>query len=594
MGRRRPSRTRLGRAGLGAVVGSVGVVALTAACGGIPSSGKVHAGAQLDGPPAVRVLAAPPVPGASPAEIVRGFLRAQPGLDDDAAVARSYLVGDTARSWATRPRVVVYPDESSLRIVAGAGGAFTVTTAVDATVDRSGVYAEAPVGAKAVLKLKLSRVGGQWRISSLDDPQTRWLTSFDLDRVYDQVPLYYGVPGTRVLVPDMRWFAATSGLATVVARAQLEAPPAYLRSAVTTGIPAGTSLALGSVPTAGSVASIDLTLSARQPGSGDRTLLWAQLAASVAQAPGVVTVRVLVNGKLLELPGQSIAGGTTAGALGYSVDAAPSSSAVSLSSAGGHAVLTQLASGIGNTGSAVKATLPSFTTPLRSLARSSDGREFAGVEVSGRSLLRVVGGKTTLALSSPGGLTDPSYDARHWLWTASSGAGISTKVHAILTATGSKDVTDVTPAAPWLDGRRITALRISRDGARALVTSTGRGGWRVEVTGIQRDSHGKPITLTTPLRLGLGLTDIIDAAWVDATSVALLAHHGTDKGSQPYLVTIGAGTAALPDVTGAVAIAAGNGPDSVTITTAKGDVLGRGGSSGWVAIGHGVDVAFPG
>ena len=74
----------------------------------------------------------------------------------------------------------------------------------------------------------------------------------------------------------------------------------------------------------------------------------------------------------------------------------------------------------------------------------------------------------------------------------------------------------------------------------------------------------------------------------------VLAHHGTDKGSQPYLVTIGAGTAALPDVTGAVAIAAGNGPESVTITTAKGDVLGRGGSSGWVAIGHGVDVAFPG
>jgi hypothetical protein len=576
--------------------GLAGLLALaaTAGCGGIPDSGRVHAGAQLDGPPAVRVLAAPPVPGATPVEIVRGFLRAQPGLDDDAAVARSYLAGEAARKWATRPRVVVYPDESSLRIVAGPAGTYTVTTAVDATVDASGTYTEAPAGTKNALKVKLSQIGGQWRITTMDDDQTRWLTSFDLDRVYAQIPLYYGVPGTRVLVPDLRWFAATSGLATVVARAQLEPPPPYLRPAVTTGIPPGTSLAVGSVPTAGSVASIDLTLSARQPGTGDRTLLWAQLAASVAQTPGVVTVRVLANGKLLELPGQSIATGTTAGALGYSIDAAPSSSAIALSTTDGHSVLTQLASGIGNTGSAVKATLPSFTTPLRALARSSDGREFAGVDATGRELLRVVDGKTTVALASSGGLTGPSYDARRWLWTASSGVGLVTKVHAVLTAAGSKDVTDVTPTAPWLDGRQVTALQISRDGARALVTSNGKGGWRAEVAGIVRDSHGRPIALTAPLRLGQGFSDILDAAWVDSTSVALLAHRATDKGSQPYIVSIGAETAALPDLVGALAIAAGDGPESVTIATAKGEIVGRGGSTGWVTIGRGLDVAFPG
>ena len=584
---------RAGRAA-GAVLVMV-FAAAASACGGIPDSGPVHAGAQLDGPPPVRVLAAPPVPGASPTEIVRGFLRAQPGLDDDAAVARSYLVGDAARTWATKgARVVVYPDESSLRVAAGTAGQFTVTTAVDATVDANGVYAAAAPGAKAALKLKLVRSSGEWRISHLDDAQSRWLTSFDLDRVYAQIPLYYGVPGSRVLVPDLRWFAATSGLATVVARAQLAPPPAYLRGAVTTGIPDGTSLAVGSVPTAGTVASIDLTLSARQPSSSDRTLLWAQLAASVAQTPGVVSVRVLANGKLLELPGQSVATGTTAAALGFSTDAGPSSSAIAVSTTDGHSDLTQLALAIGGTGSVVKATLPSFSVPLRWLARSSDGREFAGVDSTDRLLLRVVDGKTMTALVTSGGLTGPSYDARRWLWTASSGPGLPTRVHAVLTANGAKDAGDVTLSAPWLDGRQISALQISRDGARALVASTGRGGWRLDVSGIQRDSRGKPVSLTGPLRIGVTLSDILDASWVDATTVAVLGRRATDKTVEPYLATVGAETDALPQVSGAVAIAAGDGRGSITIADAKGEVLGRGGSTGWVVIGKGVDVAFPG
>ena len=101
-----PLRRRAGRAAGALLV--LACAAAGSACGGIPDSGPVHAGAQLDGPPPVRVLAAPPVPGASPAEIVRGFLRAQPGLDDDAAVARSYLVGEAARTRRSRSFAVTF------------------------------------------------------------------------------------------------------------------------------------------------------------------------------------------------------------------------------------------------------------------------------------------------------------------------------------------------------------------------------------------------------------------------------------------------------------------------------------------------------
>src|SRR6185437_2349237 len=172
----------------------------------------------------------------------------------------------------------------------------------------------------ASLVVKLVKAFGQWRISSLDNAQQLWLTSYDIDRVYAQVPLYYVAPGSRTLVPDVRWFGQTSGLATVIARAQLALPPAYLRTAVTTGIPSGTGLVLDSVPTSGSVASIDLNSQAQAPSSNARTMLWAQLAASVTAAPGVTAVRVLVNGKVLDLPGTSVAAGITAPALGFVTD----------------------------------------------------------------------------------------------------------------------------------------------------------------------------------------------------------------------------------------------------------------------------------
>ncbi|MFL6099379.1 MAG: LpqB family beta-propeller domain-containing protein [Actinomycetales bacterium] len=565
-----------------------------AACGGIPDSGPVHAGAQLDGPPPVRVLAAPPVPGASPDDIVRGFLRAQPGLDDDAAVARSYLTADAARSWASQPRVVVYPDESALHVIAGPNGTYTVTATQLATVTANGVYTEAGPKVTARLRLHLVRADGQWRISSMDDAQSRWLTSFDLDRVYAQVPLYYGEPGSRVLVPDLRWFPATSGLATVVARAQLEPPPPYLRQAVTTGALSGTALAVGSVPTAGNVASIDLTASARQLSSAERTLLWGQLAAAVTQVPGVDSVRVLAGDKLLDLPGQSVTTGTTSGALGFSVDSPPSASAVVMATSAGQAVLTQLAASSAATAGATKASLPSFSVPLRSLARSSDGREFAGVDQSGHLLLRIVDGRTTTALDVPAGLSAPSYDFRRWLWTAASAAGSPTRVYAVLATPGAREVVAATPLAAWLDDRLVTAVQISRDGARALVVSTGKGGWRLDIAGVQRDARGRPLALTAPLRVGLGLSDVADATWVDSTSVAVLARLSSDKAAAPYLVTVGAGVIPLPGLVGGVRIAAGAGADTITVVTSRGEVLARGGASGWVTIGHGLDVAFPG
>ena len=87
-------------------------------------------------------------------------------------------------------------------------------------------------------------------------------------------------------------------------------------------------------------------------------MLWAQLAASLAQTPGVDTVKVLVNGKVLDLPGASVAGGTTAQALGYSTDVGVSADPVALSNKAGRSVLSQVSEFDGVEAAATRGVLP--------------------------------------------------------------------------------------------------------------------------------------------------------------------------------------------------------------------------------------------
>ena len=91
--------------------------ALIAGCGGMPDSGAAGAGREV-GDTAIELLAAPlgPRPGAPPAEIVGGFLRAGAGSGDDHAVARSFLTAVAARSWRPSREVVVYGEDSLLQV----------------------------------------------------------------------------------------------------------------------------------------------------------------------------------------------------------------------------------------------------------------------------------------------------------------------------------------------------------------------------------------------------------------------------------------------------------------------------------------------
>jgi hypothetical protein len=117
---------------------------------------------------------------------------------------------------------------------------------------------------------------------------------------------------------------------------------------------------------------------------------------------------------------------------------------------------------------------------------------------------------------------------------------------------------------------------------------------QIDVAGVIRDSEGRPLSLTTPLAIGVGLTDVTDATWVDPVTVAVLARGADDKVARPFLITVGADATPLPSVADAVGIAAGNGGGTIAVVTSKGQVLSQGGPTGWVVVANGTDVTFPG
>ena len=149
-------------------------------------------------------------------------------------------------------------------------------------------------------------------------------------------------------------------------------------------------------------------------------------------------------------------------------------------------------------------------------------------------------------------------------------------------------------AAPWLDGRTVRSLRVSREGTRIAVVSAGADGVTVDVAGVVRDASGTPQRLTDHLRVGARLVTATEVAWVDESTLAVLGTSGTMTGPTVHLVPTGGLTRALPAIEGAVSVTAGRGERAVYVATADGGLHTLRGTS-WASVATGVhSPAFPG
>jgi hypothetical protein len=481
-----------------------------------------------------------------------------------------------------------------------------VSADIVAEVDSAGRYREVPAGTSAQATFGMAKLGGGWRISKPPAGFGLWLSASDLERSYRSFVVAYVSKIDRTMVVDRRWFPITPGLATTLARAQLAPVPRYLAGAARTGIPAGTTLSVDSVPIQSARAVVDLSPSAVLANPDLRRAMWAQFVTTLTQLAPVFEVSLGVNGAGLDLPDTSGPVSTVAD-LGYQSQV-PASIETAVLRNGSE--LTRVSSdhppdreqrNPPRPPNQATFTLPKIPVAWTCLALSWNGQEIAGVGGDHRDLARWQASRRFQLPRFGHDLTRPSYDSLNGLWVAGETAGTA-RVWVIDTSVNPMEKASAAPraiSAPWLVNRRVLALKVAADNQRvALITSDLRGGdEQVVVAGIARSAGGVPLSLAAePLRVGWALTSAKDLAWVDDSTLAVVGRVSPTRGGQavgPHLVEIGGKVTAMPPVAGTRLVTSTGGLRGVVVLTDRGRVLARAGN-GWQVLQTGTDFLIPG
>jgi Lipoprotein LpqB beta-propeller domain/Sporulation and spore germination len=586
-----------------AVLVAGAMAAALSACGGLPTDSAVQQGSPVGEAAVQAVRAQPdgPAAGATPDQVVRGFLRAGAGagFDDDHATARSFFTPNVKDEWLPDSGVHVYGDDSALKVELLTPTTVRVTTSVVAELDRLGRYRERPAGTSVQATFGMQKLDVGWRISVPQKGFGLWLSASDLDRIYRPFTIAYVSRSAPAIVGDRRWFPITPGLATTLARAQLAPIPGYLTGAVQTGIPPGTALAVDAVPSQSGRAVVDLSAAARSADPDLRRAMWAQFVTTLMQVESVTEVSLEVRGAGLDLP-DTPDRVSVLSTLGYQSDSAVPAKTALLRTAD---ELSRVSSDRPPDQDPRKPSQPPDGSVLAqipaawvSLALSWDGQEIAGIGGDHGDLARWQGSRMFQPATFGSRLTKPSYDSLNGLWVAGE-AGGAARVWVI--DTSLSPMAKAKPraiSAPWLAGRAVLACRVARDNQRvALITSNRAGGdEQVVVAGIVRSASGVALSLAAePLRVGWTLTAETDVAWVDDSTLAVVGRASPKDAVGPQLVEIGGRATALSPVAGARLITSTGGLRGVVVTTDRGKVLARSGN-GWQELQTGTDFLIPG
>lgn len=246
----RPSRHLLVYPAVGAL--------LLSGCASMPSSGDVH---RVDGPSrteaeaAVRVYGVSPEKGATPAQIVWGFLEATTSDEATFPTAKKYLTERAQRNWKPFSGTTVLSGGPTVTRKGVRDQAATDSyTVVQVTGTRIGAVDStrrfSPGEGPHQSLFHLVRVDGEWRVDSL--PNGLILGEADFQRIYRSVNKFYyaaygpeavAVPGGReVLVADPIYVRRLIDPVTDLVRALLAGPSGWLEPVVTSSFPEGTRL----------------------------------------------------------------------------------------------------------------------------------------------------------------------------------------------------------------------------------------------------------------------------------------------------------------------------------------------------------------
>ncbi|WP_127472792.1 LpqB family beta-propeller domain-containing protein [Microbacterium sulfonylureivorans] len=527
------------------------------ACTGLPTSGRINYGLGTeDAPDAEEVsflLPDSPQPGATPEQIVEGFIRAGsgPGLGANWDRAREFLTEDFARDW--RPGAGVIVDVLDDRAYSEPeDDVVTMALSAVATVDDGGSY-ERTAFREQTLPFAMVQENGEWRISSAPDGVV--LDEDVFPRVFHRYSVMYFDPSWHYLVPDARWFPTTNA-ASSVAQALVDGPPsAWLADSVATAFPESVEV-VAAVPVTGNVAEVDLNEAALSADPETLDRMYTQLQESLRTA-NVADVELTIDSVPIDVEPVAVRSTRVPGAplvqteegfgflTGDALDPIPGLSELVEQFA---PVAVQVA--------------PDPVAPDQLLAASRLGTG---------EVLRLREDETYDQLDARAGLVDPSLDPFGIVWSVPRDQPAA--VAAFLPDTTRIDVADA-----WSGATSISAMAVSRDGTRVAAVVAAGGRNVLWVAGIVRGPEQVPIRLGDPVQLGVVSGSGRGLAWLDDLSVGVLS--GDAEGSTVLEQVVGGTSTTSSAAAGMVSIAGGTSLSSARLRAEDGTLYVKRGT-GW-------------
>lgn len=483
---------------------------LVSACSGVPDSGPVQS---VDlAAPDVQEEVIPynpgaPRAGASPGEIVDGFLDAMKATPMSTAYARRYLTKDAATNWAPAGRTLVYGElgshvSSSPRV--------SVELEEAGWLDERGVWRGKLAASQAILDFGLTRAEGEWRISSAPNAlvvEEDWfLTHFARSN------LYYVEPTGHTLVPEPIFAPKGTSYATTLVSSLLSGPGEEAQGVIRSALPAAAKEPR-SVDVRDGVAEVDLAGDLGDHDSEELQLMGAQLAWTLRQDASVERIRLTIDGEPVVLPGY---GETFSVDSGGGYDPNGTSARVDLYALRGGALVTST----GENGDPWVPVLGAWAKShgVTDVAVDADGSTAAAITADRTGV--VVGeltsdGELSRAPVKGTRLLRPSWDLAGRLWLVdkdSTGA-------RVMYVDGDRRVR---VAVPGVTGENVTRFLVSRDGTRFVAVIDGESSDRIVVSRLRASSKGEITTGTSAVLLphpDSATMRVTDIGWTSPTTI---------------------------------------------------------------------------
>lgn len=522
----------------------VAVLALLAGCTQLPTSSDVVAvdPSLVDTVDDVDFLPPGPSAGATPEEILQGFIAAGTAAQENYRVARSYLTEEFRDLWNPTQSVLI--SEGGAAIGQLEDGQWQYATRVIASVDEAGRYEAAGSETTQDLFFELTEVDGQWRIDG--GPDGIVLGELAFREAFESVRLYYYSSDYRELVPDVRWFASRGDVLTKAIRGLLEPPSYWLNQGATvSAFPSTTQLVLAPVPVVEGQALVDLTDNVLSADETQRQRMLWQLQTTLTQFSDVANVAITVNQVPVGIP--------------TGEDERPS-----ITSGRDTRVIVVRGRDFGYMQTGRIESIDGLEQQVVTVRPEKVfySEQFAEAAVVGEAGLWRVSDDPLPEepLDTREDLIRPIIDSCGFLWSISATPGESSAlVFAPGAAAGDEQVTPIELNLP--EGSRIVSVELARDNTRLLVLVQGESAVRVLLTGVQRGTNCQPESLGEFLELKPLENTAVDAAFVDESQVAIVTREDS------------VGEVFIQDVSGRL-FSAGRPANPVTLVGGVGGVAG--------------------